>query len=180
HSLWGHLLWNSAKCMVEYLVEHAEDIRGKQIVELGAGIGLPSVVASMKGAKRVVITDYPDEDLLMTIKSNVERLDLKVGCAPLIAITHEPDKYGKNMEVVGHKWGSNTQQLRDLSCGRGFDLIIISDAIFNHYAHNALLRSCSELLCDSPESRILVSFSHHRPRLYKEDLNFFEVHLLRS
>mmetsp|Transcript_41221 Transcript_41221/g.129515 ORF Transcript_41221/g.129515 Transcript_41221/m.129515 type:complete len:149 (-) Transcript_41221:381-827(-) len=148
--------------MVEYLVEHAEDIRGKQIVELGAGIGLPSVVASMKGAKRVVITDYPDEDLLMTIKSNVERLDLK------------------NMEVVGHKWGSNTQQLRDLSCGRGFDLIIISDAIFNHYAHNALLRSCSELLCDSPESRILVSFSHHRPRLYKEDLNFFEVHLLRS
>ena len=49
----------------------------------------------MAGATQVVITDYPDEDLLITIKSNVEKLDLKVGCAPLIAITQETDKYGR-------------------------------------------------------------------------------------
>eukprot|EP00960_Hanusia_phi_P069195 767025-Hanusia_phi.AAC.1 len=75
HSLWGHLLWNSAKCMVEYLLEHAEEIVGRQ-----------------------------------------------------------------NVEVVGHKWGSNIQQLKDLSQGRGFDLVLISDVVFNHYAHVALLR----------------------------------------
>jgi len=91
-----------------------------------------------------VITDFPDEELIATIRKNVLNLKLQ------------------NVEVVGHKWGSNIQQLKDLSQGRGFDLVLISDVVFNHYAHVALLRSCSELLRNSTKSRVLLSFSHHR------------------
>eukprot|EP00802_Teleaulax_amphioxeia_P025531 Tamp_26402.p2 GENE.Tamp_26402~~Tamp_26402.p2 ORF type:complete len:123 (-),score=14.65 Tamp_26402:529-873(-) len=57
----------------------------------------------------------------------------------------------------------------------GYDLIVLSDVIFNHVAHEALLESCNALLkrnCSA--ARVLVAFSHHRPRLAEQDLAFFD------
>jgi hypothetical protein len=59
--------------------------------------------------------------------------------------------------------------------GGGYDLIILSDVIFNHVAHEALLASCNALLKRScSAARVLVAFSHHRPRLAEQDLAFFD------
>ena len=40
-------------------------------LELGAGAGLPSLTAASNGARRVVITDYPEDELLETLQWNV-------------------------------------------------------------------------------------------------------------
>ncbi|KAJ3928560.1 MAG: hypothetical protein NXY57DRAFT_1041537, partial [Lentinula lateritia] len=43
----------------------------KSILELGAGGALPSFVAAESGARKVVITDYPDPDLIQNIEYNI-------------------------------------------------------------------------------------------------------------
>ena len=45
----------------------------KDVLELGAGAGLPSLVAALHGAQHVVVTDYPDADLIANLRYNIEK-----------------------------------------------------------------------------------------------------------
>lgn len=46
------------------------------MLELGAGAGLPSLVCTINGASQVVVTDYPDADLIENLRYNVDHCDL--------------------------------------------------------------------------------------------------------
>lgn len=50
-------LWPSALALAKYILEPAHCLRGKHIIELGCGLGLPSLVAAGQGA-RVLATDF--------------------------------------------------------------------------------------------------------------------------
>lgn len=53
-------LWPSALGMAEYLMEHKEFIQGKEVLEVGCGLGFPGIVAHHLGGQ-VHMTDYlPD------------------------------------------------------------------------------------------------------------------------
>ena len=54
---YGFLLWESSVGLAHYFAEHSEEIRGKSLLELGAGAGLPGIVAQAHGAE-VVQTDH--------------------------------------------------------------------------------------------------------------------------
>lgn len=71
--LWGHHLWNSGRVLAQYFQEHPHFVADKDVLELGAGAGLPGLVAGVLAARRVVITDYPDEDLVANLKWNVKK-----------------------------------------------------------------------------------------------------------
>lgn len=59
--------------VTEYLHDHARDlVMGRNVLELGAGAGLPSLAAAIWGAEHVVLTDYPDEDLVDNMRINVD------------------------------------------------------------------------------------------------------------
>jgi predicted nicotinamide N-methyase len=51
------ILWPSAVGLSNFLGEHPELVRGKSVLELGAGLGLPSLVARHLGGE-VLATDY--------------------------------------------------------------------------------------------------------------------------
>jgi predicted nicotinamide N-methyase len=54
------ILWPSAEALASYLADHPELVRNKSVLELGCGLGLPSLVASHLGGN-VLATDYhPD------------------------------------------------------------------------------------------------------------------------
>lgn len=72
HPLWAHYLWNASKCTARYIDEHSSLVRDKNLLELGAGGALPSLVGAACGAKLIVATDYPDDELLDNIVFNVE------------------------------------------------------------------------------------------------------------
>jgi predicted nicotinamide N-methyase len=45
------------------------------VLELGAGAGLPSIVCALSGAKQVVVTDYPDAELVENLQYNIAHCD---------------------------------------------------------------------------------------------------------
>ena len=53
HPLWAHYLWNAAKVLSDYFDMNPKDIRGKNVLELGAGGALPSLVAACNEAQKV-------------------------------------------------------------------------------------------------------------------------------
>src|SRR5205085_6890233 len=57
---YGMLLWPSAVALSEWLVESRREFMGRRILELGAGAGLPGIVARWLGAD-VCQTDYLPE-----------------------------------------------------------------------------------------------------------------------
>jgi len=102
--------------------------------------------------------------------------------------------------VQGYLWGSNTRPLLahlnpsllqtgntalisgsqssepplDPSQKQLFDTIILSDLLFNHSQHRAMLKTCKETL--KPKTgRVFVFFTHHRPWLADADNKFFEI-----
>jgi predicted nicotinamide N-methyase len=66
-------LWPSAIALAQYLSR--EDLTGKRAIELGCGVGLPTVVALARGAK-VLATDHYEAALDFTAhnaRANLER-----------------------------------------------------------------------------------------------------------
>jgi nicotinamide N-methyltransferase len=52
--LQGHVLYPTSICLSDYIAHHAEAfVKSKNVLELGAGGGLPSLVAALEGAKKV-------------------------------------------------------------------------------------------------------------------------------
>ena len=59
-------------------------MQGKTVLELGAGGGLPSLVCALSGAAQVVVTDYPDADLIENLRYNVTHCDSVSGGRNLV------------------------------------------------------------------------------------------------
>jgi nicotinamide N-methyltransferase len=73
HLFKGHHLWFGGRIISEYLESSSSSlIQGKYTLELGAGAGLPSLVAAIKGAATVVVTDYPDPELIDNLRQNIQ------------------------------------------------------------------------------------------------------------
>ena len=68
-------LWPSSIALLDVLKAHPHLIQNKHILEIGAGIGLPSLM--MAGiAKSVQISDY-DKEAVDLLQKNIEHLQLK-------------------------------------------------------------------------------------------------------
>ena len=133
--------------------QYSVDVKDKTVLEVGAGAALPSMCCCKMGAKNVVATDYPDENLVDNIRFNIS-----------------PFKNGK---VTGFKFGADPAPLMALNNGEKFDIMILSDVIFNHTVHKELMKSVVDLLKD--DGYALVLFTHHRTHLVKEDLAFIDI-----
>ncbi|KAI1798403.1 putative methyltransferase-domain-containing protein [Ganoderma leucocontextum] len=163
HPLWAHYLWNASLAFASYLDQHEDLYRGRAVLELGAGGALPSLVAAKNGAKRAVITDYPDRALVDNISHNVNQ--------------NIADADRDRVIVQGYIWGHPVapllEHLPDDQPERAFDLMILSDLIFNHSQHDAMLKTCDFALAKSRPAYVLVFYSHHRPHLAHRDMEFF-------
>ncbi|KMQ48974.1 nicotinamide N-methyltransferase [Trichophyton rubrum] len=164
HPLYGYLLWNAARTISDFLEENASEwVEGKDVLELGAGAGLPSIICAIMGAKTVVVTDYPDHDLIdnMRINASVCEKFIKKQPSPLY--------------VDGYKWGDPTGCIcRYLeSPSGGFDVLILADVIYNHPQHHSLIDSVKMTLKRSKTSVAFVVFTPYQPWLLEKITAFF-------
>ncbi len=171
--LYGHILSNAGRSTAKYLdteIIANELYKDKNVLEVGAAGALPSLITILNGAKKIVITDYPDPDLIENIKYNVNNLKT-------IGINND---ILKKVSINGYIWGNETNKLSNFINNEKFDLIILSDVIFNHTEHYKLLNTCKSLILndndkDKRKGKVYVTFSPHRPKLFKNDLLFFEI-----
>ncbi len=66
----GLALWLGSEVMCEHLIENPNLVKGKRVLELGAGLGLCGIACHYLGAKRVLLTDG-DTDVLENLRHNV-------------------------------------------------------------------------------------------------------------
>lgn len=142
--------------MANYIEKCPELVKGKRVLELGAGAALPSIVSASEGATMVTATDYPDIELIQNMANNIAR-NVKTS----------------NINVTGFMWGSDAQCLLNASGNCAYDVIIMCDLVFNHSQHHNMLKTCAECLSD--DGIILCTFTHHRPWLADRDLQLFEI-----
>ncbi|KAJ3121190.1 nicotinamide n-methyltransferase [Nowakowskiella sp. JEL0407] len=174
HSLWAHRLWNAGVSLAKYLDKNKSIYNGKSVLELGAAAALPSFVCALNGADRVVITDYPDPELMNNIQFNTANL-----LPDLINTEH--------ISIQGHLWGEDATPLLAALKTPKFHLLILADLIFNHNQHRQLLRTIVNCLqptpaSSAPEDRSYAYciYSHHVPKWADRDLAFFELATLEE
>ncbi|KAF3760141.1 hypothetical protein M406DRAFT_269081 [Cryphonectria parasitica EP155] len=186
--LFSHYLWNASLLLAEFveagtLIAQKTtssplgpaltdfDITGLTTIELGAGTALPSLLAALYGAERVVITDYPAPAILANLRDNAAR-NLLPAHSPLARVA--------DFEVVGHAWGdldsssssssssppTTATTLTSLAAtGRGaFDRVFICDCLWMPWQHDNLLRSVAWFLRAGREARCWCVAGFHSGR----------------
>lgn len=116
---------------------------GRSVCELGAGLGLPFIVAARLGAAWVVATDWNDEFNLSNLEHNFGLNDVP----------------SERFRVVPYLWGAPAGGVLALRQGARFDLVCLCDIIYTEKGHAAQVDSVRQLL--SPGGVAVVSFSHN-------------------
>ena len=89
----GGVVWNGAYKLCAYLEDHPGLVRGKSVIELGAGCGLPGLFAATLGASSVVLTDQITDLLEENVRANMSLCSAPVHCAAL--------EWGTSAQAVG-------------------------------------------------------------------------------
>ncbi|CAK5211097.1 unnamed protein product [Aphanomyces euteiches] len=66
----GTLVWDAAVVLANHVLNHVP-LESKRVLELGAGIGVPGMVAGVLGAANVMITEQPE--LVPLLRTNLRR-----------------------------------------------------------------------------------------------------------
>ncbi|KAE8145177.1 hypothetical protein BDV25DRAFT_165229 [Aspergillus avenaceus] len=165
HPLYGNLLWNAGRTSAHYIEEHAQDlIQGKDVLEIGAAAGVPSIIAAIKGARNSVMTDYPDPDLVGNMRFNAE---LSTSMVPSTSSLH----------VDGYKWGNPVEPLLAyLPPGSsGFDVLIMADVVYSWREHGNLIKTMQNTLKKTADAVALVIFTPYEPWFLPRTETFFPL-----
>ncbi|KJA23109.1 hypothetical protein HYPSUDRAFT_40248 [Hypholoma sublateritium FD-334 SS-4] len=130
----------------------------KTVIELGAGCGLPSLLLSTQPdpPSLIVLTDYPDDNILGNLKMNVDRNQHVVSSGCIV-------------KWAGYKWGTDHLALLNLinapsSANRGYDVMILSDLLHFADSHDMLISSITRLLAKKDDARVYIgagNYTHH-------------------
>ncbi|CAE8634564.1 unnamed protein product [Polarella glacialis] len=149
----GNVVWPSAHSLCAHLCACPELVRGKRVLELGAGTGLVGLVAAALGAKEVVLTDLASG--LPLLRRNVERN--KAGCLIEPKVTEL--RWGREAAMQAVKEGT-------------FDVVVGCEIIYQHDAETAT--ALAETMCQlvGQDGTCLLVYEFRDGLV--EDMVFFE------
>ena len=138
-----------------YLADHLQDMclenydgslleQKVRVLELGAGAGLPSIlIAKTNSAVQVTASDFPDDDLIRTLKDNVQNNGVSDRC-----------------RIVPYAWGKDISTLtREL-----FDVIVACDTLWNPDLHSLFIDALCMLLRKTSGARVHLIAGLHTGR----------------
>jgi predicted nicotinamide N-methyase len=147
-------LWPSALAMAAYLIENPQILKGKSVIEIGGGLGLPSIVAANVAAK-IIYSDYLPEAIQFAKKNATLN-----GCT--------------NMQFAQIDW-------RHIEEDTKYDIILASDIAYEKrffadlpFAFRILMHPQSKVILTEPGRKFTKAFIDE----LKE--NFIVVHKTRN
>lgn len=158
----GCVLWNSAVVLAEHtrtLVQAASE--PPVVLELGAGLGLPAIVATAAGARLVIATDLPG--VLPLLRENIE-----TGLAGLVTRGHSP------LEARCLAWGDQdaVQQL-----GITPDIVLCADVAYFREVHDKLVDTLKHVVRLNPDVTVVMC---NKIRNSRVEMRLFEELLPRA
>jgi predicted nicotinamide N-methyase len=161
----GLTLWDGSKNLCNYLCKNAGYVNGKNVLELGAGLGVCGILAHKLGAKKVVLTDG-DSATLSNMRLN-------------IAANYQKEKDGEESVVCKQlRWGRNIEKFRE-NCGVNFDTIMGGDIIYAQVGLQPLFQTVSELLSKEPHAVFLQSYINRNGVTMEEAFKVANSHGLK-
>ncbi|TKY87155.1 hypothetical protein EX895_003832 [Sporisorium graminicola] len=147
------------------------DVRGRDVVELGAGTGLPGLVACAMGAQRTVITDYPDAHVMDNLERNLDLALLPRSSSSSKRSERRPNPHyleaRKRVQVMGLGWGNADEEARVLAASAadaGYDVVLAADVLWVSSAHPLLIHSIRKLLKRDRNARCVLIAGFHTGR----------------
>lgn len=77
HTPFWAFCWASGQAMARYLLQHPEQVRGKRVMDFGAGSGVAGIAAALAGAQEVWACDL-DEHALEAVRANAKLNSLDI------------------------------------------------------------------------------------------------------
>ncbi len=71
--------WGSGAVLARWLLDHPDAVRGKTVLDFGAGSGVVAVAAALAGAKRAIACDIDPQSLLAS-RANARLNGVKIEC----------------------------------------------------------------------------------------------------
>ncbi|KAK8065949.1 hypothetical protein PG997_012696 [Apiospora hydei] len=161
----GHYLWNGSRFVSQWIESHVPLVQGKTVLEIGAGGG-----SAESGARKTVVTDYPDQDLIVNIDKNIDEARELLPTPTRDYIVADGYKWADDpAPLLAHINKAGTDQTEK------FDILILADLLFKHPQHKNMVKTIQMTMSRRRESRAWVFFTSYRPWLKEKDLAFFDL-----
>lgn len=134
---YGMYVWPCAVVLAQYLWKHRQDLGNRTVLELGAGVSLPGVVAARCGAV-VFLSDCADRPQCL---QNCVR-SCEANCL-------------KDVQVLGLSWGHVSPRLVSLP---KLDLILGSDVFYDPQDFEDVLVTVAFLLKKNPQGQFWTTY----------------------
>ncbi|CBY24339.1 unnamed protein product [Oikopleura dioica] len=157
----GGVVWDSALVLNGFLENISGKIKGKNILELGAGTGVTGLIAAYFGA-RVSITDTAE--FLPLIEKNIEQNKELIKLSPVYPFCLDWRYFDENEKLETPEHVTKKLELP-------FDIIILSDCIYYEPAVNWLFLTLKSLAKENCEIYMSMEYRPEKVPLVKE---FFE------
>jgi predicted nicotinamide N-methyase len=146
----GLTLWRASELLCDYMIRTHTSIEQKNVLELGAGLGLCGILAHHLQAANVVLTDG-DTDALKFMRANVA-----TNCSSTSTSTDEIDSSSsattRSIQCRQLVWGdcNRVDDLKDQYTDdkQGFHLVLGSDIIYVEEILDPLFQSVDRLLAN--------------------------------
>ena len=140
----GSVLWDCSRSFLAYVTQ-SSNIRGKRVLEIGAGTGAVGLALARLGADSVVVTDKSSQLPLM--RRNIEHNQLS-------------DLVRVELLTWGEDWRNHASAE---VAGRGaFDVLVCCDCVYPSVSPEPLVHVLCDLLQLNPTAVLLLA-SEYRP-----------------
>jgi predicted nicotinamide N-methyase len=172
----GATVWPAAVVMLKYLERHSESLlKGKKVIDLGAGTGVTSIAAAVLGARHVICTDG-EASVVRLAHDNIERTSQQLVGQPTDPESNEPSSSVSlniadcKVDVQAYWWGTGT-----IENGDACDVILVADCVLPKLYPIAPLVEALDQLLVTPNAVAIFSYEHRYYPEYDPRTKFKEL-----
>ncbi|KAH9488365.1 Methyltransferase-like protein 23 [Bulinus truncatus] len=134
---YGSFIWPCAPVLAQYVWQNKQLVKGCNVIEIGAGTGLPGIVAAKCGANVILSDSITYTSCLDLCRNNAELNGLS------------------NITVTGITWGEMSTTLINLP---KIDFILGSDCFYNSKDFENVIMTLSFILHRSPDAKVWCAY----------------------